>query len=228
MKQIFAILLSMVTFTACSNAQGNGAGNKSKTSSNTNVVVKLVKPDLENKVTLMDALQNRKSTRNFAEKEISKQDLSNLLWAAAGVNRENGGRTVPLLGDIAIYVALESGVYRYEASHHELKQVIAEDIRSEISPQSPVKKAPAVFIMTIDDESFPMYMKKAMEEAHGMDFYYGNQVAYSTQNIYLYACANKMNSVVIGGFYREKVDKMLGLGEKHHSYLIQLVGYQPE
>ena len=207
----------MIMFNATANAQDN-----------TNPNIKLPKPDFENGSTLMDAFQNRKSTRSFAEKKVSRQDLSNLLWAAAGVNRETGGRTVPLLGDIAIYVAMESGVYLYNAPQHELEQILVQDIRSEISSQGTVKEAPLVFLMTIDDASFPKFMKDAMEEAHGMDFYYGNQVAYSTQNIYLYACSNNMNAVVIGGFYREKVDKMLGLGQGHHSYLIQLVGYIPE
>jgi nitroreductase len=71
-------------------------------------------------------------------------------------------------------------------------------------------------------------MKIAMKKAHGMDFYYGNQVAYSTQNIYLYACSNNMNTVVIGGLHRKKLDEILGFDSEQHSYLIQVVGYKPE
>lgn len=190
--------------------------------------IKLVKPNFKNKVSLFDALQNRKSTRSFSRKKVTDQDLSNLLWAAAGVNRSSGGRTVPLLGDIAIYVAMESGVYLYNAETHELEQKLTKDIRWQLSPQGTVKKAPLVFIMTIDDSSFAPFMKRAMKDAHGMDFYYGNQVAYSTQNIYLYACSNNMNAVIIGGFYQTKVDEILGLSEDHHSYLLQPVGYKPE
>lgn len=190
--------------------------------------IKLVEPDFNEQVTLYEALKERKSTRSFSSKDISDQDLSNLLWAAAGINRNNGGRTVPLLGDIAVYVAMKSGVYLYRPEDHEIELVLKEDIRSKISYQDPVKKAPLVFIMTIDDNSYADYMKEAMKEAHGMDFYYGNQVAYSTQNIYLYACSNDMNAVVMGGFYRDKVDELLGLGADHHSYLIQLVGYKKE
>lgn len=188
--------------------------------------IQLVEPNFDQQASLYDALKNRKSTRSFASKKVNDQDLSNLLWAAAGLNRENGGRTVPLLGDIAIYVAMESGVYLYNANEHSLEQKLTEDIRNKISSQAPVKRAPLVLILTIDDKSFAPFMKDAMEEAHGMDFYYGNQVAYSTQNIYLYAASNDMNAVVLGGFYREKVDEMLSLDTEHHAYLIQLVGYK--
>lgn len=204
----------MGLFSSCAHAQ------------ETKNTIVLKKPDFENKVSLMEAFQQRKSTRSFAQTPVSEQDLSNMLWAAAGVNRRNGGRTVPLLGDIGLYVAMDTGVYLYEPKKHVLKQVLEQDIRGEISAQGTVKKAPVVFILTIDDASFPRGMKIAMEKAHGMDFYYGNQVAYSTQNIYLYACANGMNSVVIGWLYRDKIDKLLGLDEGHHSYLIQLVGYK--
>lgn len=222
MKDILIILVSILLIKGGVIGQNKNMNQSDKKPEN----IKLIQPDFESKVSLMEAFQNRKSSRSFANKAISEQDLSNLLWAAAGVNRENGGRTVPLLGDIAIYVAMESGVYLYEAKNHELNQVLAEDIRREISYQDPVENAPLVFIMTIDDDSFAPFMKDAMEEAHGMDFYYGNQVAYSTQNIYLYACSNNMNAVVMGGFYREKIDQVLKLGSNHHSYLIQLVGYK--
>lgn len=220
MKQLIVFLMAVGALINCSNAQ--------ETISEGYEIMKLKEPAFDNTATLMDALQQRGSTRRFDSRAIEEQDLSNLLWSAAGVNRGGGGRTVPLLGDIAIFVAMDSGVYLYNAKEHNLEQVLGDDIRSEISSQGPVKQAPLVFILTIDDTSFPKYMGNAMEDAHGMDFYYGNQVAYSTQNIYLYAAANNMNSVVMGGFHREKVDKMLGLKSDHHSYLIQLVGHKPE
>ncbi|MCT4614228.1 MAG: SagB/ThcOx family dehydrogenase [Marinifilaceae bacterium] len=229
MKQIIVILLAMIMLNACTNAQEDSIKiTDNSENSKMNDIIKLNKPDFENKTTLMEAFQNRKSTRSFADTPINKQDLSNLLWAAAGINRTDGGRTVPLLGNIAIYVAMESGVYLYNEKEHSLKLKLPDDIRAKISPQNQVKRAPVVFIMTIDDSSFSLFMKKAMENEHGMDFYYGNQVAYSTQNIYLYACSNNMNTVVIGGFHREKIDKMLALDSNHHSYLIQLVGYKTE
>jgi nitroreductase len=215
-RTITALLLVLIAYTT--NAQQMEAATKTN--------IKLLEPKFADSLNLYDALMNRGSKRSFSKENINAQDLSNMLWAAAGINRNGRGRTVPLLGDIAIYVAIESGVYLYHPKKHELEHVLTEDIRKKISSQNPVKKAPIVFIYTIDDKSFAGYMKEAMIEAHGMDFYYGNQVAYPTQNIYLYAATNNMNAVVIGGFHREKVDEMLDLDEDHNSYLIQLVGYK--
>ncbi|NOU58367.1 nitroreductase family protein [Marinifilum caeruleilacunae] len=225
MKKTFAILLTMGILNACTSAHGNRKDANTGATAIASDIIKLDQPNMNHKASLMEAFHKRKSTRSFAEQNISKQDLSNLLWAAGGINRKNGGRTVPLLGDISIYVAMQSGVYQYQPVQHELKQIISEDIRDQISEQSTVKKAPLVFIYAIDDNSFPDFMSKAMKEAHGMDFYYGNQTAYSTQNVYLYACSNKMNAVVIGGFKREFVDQKLMFDENKNSYLIQLVGY---
>ena len=227
MKQLLTIAILMGLINACTNAQSKHREIDTISSASIQVgdIIKLDAPDFNNEVTLMKALQNRKSTRSFAMQEIKKQDLSNLLWAAGGINRENGGRTVPLLGDIGIYVAMSTGVYHYQPEEHALKQIITQDIRHQISEQNTVKQAPVVFIYAIDDNSFPDFMLNAMKEAHGMDFYYGNQTAYSTQNVYLYACSNNMNAVVIGGFNREFVDEKLLFDDSRNAYLIQLVGY---
>lgn len=226
MKKIIFIFLTMGLLNACTSAHGKRKDASSGATTPSSDIIKLDLPDLNNKVSLMEAFQNRKSTRNFAKQAVSKQDLSNLLWAAGGINRKNGGRTVPLLGDIGIYVAMQTGVYLYQPKDHSLKQIISEDIRHQISDQSTVKKAPMVFIYAIDDDSFPAFMSKAMKEAHGMDFYYGNQTAYSTQNVYLYACSNNMNAVVIGGFNRDFVDEKLMFEDSRNAYLIQPIGYK--
>lgn len=71
--------------------------------------IKLRQPQFDQNITLYDAFKQRKSARSFSKKQITDQDLSNLLWSAAGINRTNGKRTVPLLGNIAVYVAMDSG-----------------------------------------------------------------------------------------------------------------------
>lgn len=218
-----ALITILIAMAGVSNAGQSSTTPKERKMEN----IKLLQPKFDDKITLYDAFKQRQSNRSFSTKQISDQDLSNLLWSAAGINRSSGKRTVPLLGDIAVYVAMDSGVYLYNAENHELEHKLTNDIRSEISPQSTVKKAPVVFIFTLDDSSFSFFMRAAMKKAHGMDFYHGNQVAYSTQNIYLYACSNNMNSVVIGQLYSDKIDKMLGFKKSQKSYLLQLVGYKP-
>ncbi|MCT4614935.1 MAG: nitroreductase family protein [Marinifilaceae bacterium] len=221
MRKLLMMLLALATLSC--NAKNNKTDLKSDTK-----IIKLKSPKFDTKISLYEAMQNRKSARRFSQKEIDDQDLSNLLWAAAGVNRRNGGRTVPLLGGIDVHIAMESGVYLYLHKEHALKQVLNKDIRAELSSQGTVKKAPLVFILSITDSSFPIYMKMAMKKEQGMDFYYGNQVAYSTQNIYLYAGANQMNSVVIGSLYTDKIKKYLNFKKDQHPYLLHLVGYSPK
>lgn len=86
--------------------------------------IKLPAPDMKRSCTLMKALSDRHSDRTFSGKELSLQDLSDLLWAANGINRkEKGMRTAPSAlnkQDIDIYAVMKKGAYRYDAGKHEL------------------------------------------------------------------------------------------------------------
>ena len=98
----------------------------------------LPKPEMDGGKSVLAALKDRKTTRNVSAKQLPPQVLSNLLWAAFGVNREKGsfgkpGRTAASASnsqEIDLYVALPEGVYLYEAVPHRLAPVIAGDFRS--------------------------------------------------------------------------------------------------
>ncbi|HRZ20791.1 MAG TPA: nitroreductase family protein, partial [Bacteroidales bacterium] len=81
--------------------------------------IRLYPPDLQSGKLLMQALQERKSSRAYADKDLSLKDLSNLLWAANGINRpEEGKRTAPTSRnkqELDVYVVLRSGIYLYDA-----------------------------------------------------------------------------------------------------------------
>ena len=81
--------------------------------------IKLKSPDLNGDKRVMQALSERKSTREFSTKELSLQELSNLLWAGNGINRpEKGMRTAASClnkQDVDIYVIMKEGAYRYNA-----------------------------------------------------------------------------------------------------------------
>ena len=98
-------------------------------------VIKLPPPKMEGGIPLMNALKLRQSTRgNFGpEVKLSMQVLSNLLWAADGVNRPGGHRTAPSAADwqnVEIYLATADGVFVYDAVNHALKVVTKEDVRA--------------------------------------------------------------------------------------------------
>ena len=102
----------------------------------------------------MQALKERESSRVFSDKELSQQMLSDLLWAAFGINRpESGKRTAPSahnMQEIDVYVALASGLYRYEAQQNALQQILKEDIRAATGGQDFVATAPVNLIYVAD------------------------------------------------------------------------------
>ena len=86
----------------------------------------------------MRALAERKSTREFSAEKLPPQVLSNLLWAAYGVNRPDGRRTAPSAMNeqtVDIYVTLPEGVYLYQAREHRLNLVAPGDFRAAAGQQ---------------------------------------------------------------------------------------------
>jgi nitroreductase len=114
---------------------------------------------------LMEALAARQTIRSFGEAKLPPQMLSNLLWAAFGVNRPEGqgprgkaGRTAPSamnMQEIDLYVAMAEGVYLYEAIPHKLTPVAAKDIRSIAARRPEWAKAPIILIYTADTDKRP-------------------------------------------------------------------------
>jgi Nitroreductase family len=100
--------------------------------------IKLPSPKNIGKKTVLEALKARRTVREISGKEIPIQVLSDLLWAAFGINRKKGpfgipGRTAGSASnsqEIELYVAMEDGVYLYEASSHRLALVLEDDLRS--------------------------------------------------------------------------------------------------
>lgn len=117
-------------------------------------VIQLLKPQTEAGKPLMQALQDRRSTREYSPEKLPLQILSNLLWAACGLNREDSGkRTAPSAHnwqEIDVYAALEEGLYRYDAKGHLLKLALAKDLRAATGVQSCAKEAPVNIVFVAD------------------------------------------------------------------------------
>ena len=110
-------------------------------------VVKLPKPNLNRTGTVMKALSERQSTREYASKALTLADLSDLLWAANGINRSDAGkRTAPSAlnkQDVDVYVILPEGSYLYDAKNHQLNLIAEGDYRGAVAGgQAFVKTAP--------------------------------------------------------------------------------------
>ncbi len=168
-------------------------------------VLELLPPDKTRGTAVMQALADRKSTREFAPEKLSLRDLSDLLWAANGVNRPDGKRTAPSAlnrQDIEVYAAFEEGVYRYNASAHMLLPVAAQDVR-------PVKEAPVVLLLVAKEDTA----------------YAPIDAGIVSQNIYLFCAGVGLATVTRGSMDAEALAKALKLGKGQKVILNQPVGY---
>ncbi|MGC9363042.1 MAG: SagB/ThcOx family dehydrogenase [Fidelibacterota bacterium] len=179
-------------------------------------------PKFQKDVTLYQTLQNRKSERSFSEKELSKQHLSNLLWAASGINRpESGKRTAPTARnaqEIDIYVALKAGLYLYDVKEHRLVLLDKTDLRGMTGTQDFVGTAPVNLIFVADYDRL-----RGSEESR--KFYSATDTGFISQNVYLYCAAEGLATVVRGSVDREALAAAMKLRPSQHIILAQTIGY---
>jgi SagB-type dehydrogenase family enzyme len=195
--------------------------------------IELLKPQTHGGKRLMQALKDRKTIRSFSEKKLPPQMLSNLLWAAFGINRsESGKRTAPSAvnyQEIDIYVATEEGLYLYDSKTHMLNPVIAEDIRDKtttlIQPKrKSIKNVPVTLIYVADYSRFGMLMKKEADR----DLYSAADTGFISQNVYLFCASYGLGTVVRGLVNRPDLSKVMGLRPEQKIILVQSVGYPKE
>ena len=185
--------------------------------------IKLPPPNLNSGKSLMQSLQARKSSRDFSTKKIPVQILSNLLWAACGINRpESGKRTAPSAvnwQEIDIYVAMAEGLYLYSAKEHILKPVLNRDIRALTGKQSFVKEVPVNLIYVAD---FSKISKADIEEKN---LYSAADTGFISQNVYLYCASEGLATVVRGMIDKDALSKSMNLTDNQKIILAQTVGY---
>ena len=186
-------------------------------------VVRLPPPQIEGGKPLMQALKERHSTREFSPEVLSPQVLSNLLWAAAGVNRPaTGQRTVPSARDwreIDVYVARADGMYRYDAKANALQPVVARDLRALTGVQDFVAMAPVNLVYVADFDR----MEGAAAEQK--EFYAAADAGFIAQNVYLFCASANLATVVRGSINRDTLAKAMGLAPHQRIVLAQTVGY---
>jgi nitroreductase len=185
--------------------------------------VQLLAPQTEGGMPLMQVLKERKSTREFSQKELPLQVLSDLLWAGNGINRPGSGyHTAPSamsMHEIDIYVAKTDGLYLYDAAGNTLIPVLKEDIRELAGKQSFVKDAPVNLIYVAD--------LSRMNKASGadMDVYSSADTAFISENIYLFCASAGLATVVRGFIDKPVLAKAMKLRDNQKIILAQTVGY---
>jgi len=185
--------------------------------------IQLPKPQMDGGKPLMQVLKERKSSREFSPEKLSLQVLSNLLWAASGVNRpESGRRTAPTAAnwqEIDIYLAMAEGLYLFEVKSHLLKPVLAEDIRALAGRQSFVKEAPLNLIYVAD---LSRISRGTNEEK---DFFSATDTGFIAQNVYLFCASEGLATVVRANIDKPTLAKTMKLGPDQRITLSQTVGY---
>ncbi len=185
--------------------------------------VQLPEPQMDGSRPLMQVLKDRSSSRAFSTEKLPKQVLSNMLWAAFGVNRpDSGKRTAPSAmnwQEIDIYVATADGLSLYDAKEHALKPVLAEDVRALTGQQPFVQQAPVNLVYVAD------FSRMGKAKADDKVFYSAAGTGFISQNVYLYCASEGLATVVRGLIDRPALEKAMKLRPDQRVTLSQSVGY---
>jgi SagB-type dehydrogenase family enzyme len=186
-------------------------------------VIKLLPPSLCCQAPLMEAAKNRKTDRVFAEANLSLKHLSNVLWMANGVNREDGKRTVPsamALYPLDAYVFLTNGIYLYDPAEHQLNPVLEGDFRHLTGLQDFVYTAPLNVVFIANYHRYERVSEDRRLYLAALD------AGHCTQNIYLYCAAAGLKAVVRAGAREKELLETLNLDLAMHQFVVaQTVGY---
>ena len=160
--------------------------------------IKLMEPQRDGGKSVLAALWERKTTRDISAEKLPEQVLSNLLWAAFGINRRNEpfrgpGRTAASASnsqEIDLYVALPEGVYLYEAKEHRLNPVVAGDFRAR-SGRRAAAGAPINIFYVVDIARYAKapFQEPGLKDPEVQKSYYYVATGLIAQNVYLYAAS---------------------------------------
>jgi nitroreductase len=188
-------------------------------------LMELPAPDLTRSKSIMRALQSRRSTREFSARTLSGRHLSNLLWAASGVNRPaTDGRTTPSAHnwkEMLVFVSLADGWFVYDAVVHALRRKSEHDLRGATGTQAFVAVAPVNLIYVADFD--------AMTEAAADDeriLFSAADAGFIAQSVYLYCASAGLATVVRGLIDRVTLGRTMALLANQRIILAQSVGYR--
>jgi nitroreductase len=196
--------------------------------------ITLPKPDMDGGKSVLAALKERKTTRNISAKELPAQVLSNLLWAAFGVNRERGsfgkpGRTAASASnsqEIDMYIALPEGVFLYEAAPHRLAPVIAGDFRSRAGRSAAVSAPVNIFYVAdlARYDTGPGQPDRKIGDPEVQKSYYYTDTGLIAGNVYLFAASQGL-ATWFHNCNKEAAAKDFKLRSEQRVLFAQTVGY---
>ncbi len=179
-------------------------------------------PRSEGGMPLMGALKLRHSTREYADRPLPPQLLSDLLWAAFGINRPNGDRTAPYWRHVMVidvYAVMADGVFVYEPKTHALQPYLKQDLRAETGLQDFVATAPLNLVYVAHGER----MTDISPEERRL--YASVDTGFIGQNVYLFCASEGLATVFRGAVDYAKLAHAMKLPEQQFVTFAQTVGY---
>ncbi|MEN6489205.1 MAG: SagB/ThcOx family dehydrogenase [Smithella sp.] len=191
-------------------------------------VINLPSPRLKGEMSLEEALSSRESIRDFSSEPLTKEELSQLLWAVQGATRDGDTRTTPSAGallPLEVYVVLQEGVFHYSPKEHCLSRHSEQDLREPLAiaalEQSFVQEAPAVFVIAA------VYERSAENYGPRADRYAKMEAGHACQNLLLQAVSLGLGAVPVGAFQDRIVRKTLQFPLNHEPLYLIPVGRKP-
>jgi len=184
--------------------------------------IQLLKPEMGRGNSLIQLLWKRLSSRQFSPEPLPVEVLSNLLWAAFGINRPDGKRTAPSAinrQEIDIYVASANGLYLYDSKANLLNPILADDIRG-MTGRQPFVKEVAVDLIYVAD-----YSRMSAGTNEVKDLYSAAATGFIGENVYLYCASEGLATVVRAEIDRPALASVMKLRPDQKIILAQSVGY---
>ena len=191
--------------------------------------IQLPAPQIDLDFPLMRAIEIRRTRRKWQSCDLSDQEISNLLWVAAGVThgqtkRSKSRRTAPSAcnsQEVKVYVALAKGVYLFDENEHRLILVLSQDIRKDIGTQKMMHSAPLGLIYVSD---FSKLKSIFFRNDNQKWFTSAADTGFMSQNVYLYCAAAGLSTAVLSLVNRDKLHKIMALKECEKIVYTQVVG----
>lgn len=192
-------------------------------------IINLPKPKISGKMSLEEAINKRSSIRNFSKKNLSLEEISQILWSAYGERVDavtEASKTVPSGGALypmEIYLVLPEGLFHYLPKGHKMEKIVSSDLRNRLANaalrQNAISNAAGdIVIVCIYERICSKYGQRGKRYAH-------IEAGHIGQNIHLEAVSLGLGSVPIGAFDDYKVQEVLNLPKDHVPLYIIPVGY---
>lgn len=187
--------------------------------------IKLNEPVKTGGISVMETFAKRQSSSEFADKELSIQDLSNLLWAANGINRENGKKTAPSAQnsqDIDVYVALPNAVYKFDAQANNLILISEGDYRGLAGGKKDNPLPPSILYIVADASKYKPSAYNSIEHITDMNKVDAGIVS---QNISIFCSGMGLGTKPRAQMNHAELKKVLKLSDSQTLMLNHPVGY---